>query len=382
MAWIKKIRIIAVAILLTFFCSIITPLAIASDVKNLQNQQNVIKSKMKDIEKNISNVDNERKSVMHELDVIEKDLKLARQQLQSTEQKLNNTRKKLNITQKELKQAEEDVDEHQDDLNVRMRAMYMAGPVEYIEVLLSSSSFSDFITRLDMIKCVVDADKSLLNQLKGKKDLVAKKKVELENQQNQIARQHRSIDQKKTVIASRKGDRKRLLAKLEGQKQEYERQQNKLQKDANRLAGMIQRIQNQNKRAYIGSGAFQWPVPSSTRVTSNYGWRCHPIFKTRKFHNGIDIGAPTGSTVVAADDGQVIFAGSYGGYGYTVIVDHGGRISSQYSHLSRILVSKGQSVKKGQKIALVGSTGFSTGPHLHFTVLKSGQSVSPWNWLR
>lgn len=382
MFWLKKARPITMIILLAFICTWGTSLAIASDIKNLRNQQDVIKSKIKDIKSGINQVDNKKKNVVSELKVIEKDLQLAYQQLQSAKEQLDQTRMKLNNTRKELNEAEKEVDKHQDDLNVRMRAMYMSGPIEYIEVLLDSSSFADFVTRLDMIKCVVDADKSLLKQLQSKKDLVAKKKAQLEDQQRQISRQYSSINQKKTVIASRKGDRKRLLAKLENEKREYERQQNKLQQDAKRLANMIWQIQSQNNRAYIGSGAFQWPVPSSTRVTSDYGWRPHPIFKTRRFHNGIDIGAPTGSPVIAVDDGQVIYAGNYGGYGYTVIVDHGGGISSQYSHLSRILVSKGQSVKKGHRIGLVGSTGWSTGPHLHFTVLKNGQSANPWNWLR
>lgn len=382
MFWCKKTRLVTITILFTFICAYVSSFAIASDIKDLKKQQDVIKSKINDVKSGINQVDSKKKSVVSELKVIEKDLQLAYQQLQNARKQLNQTRAELNKTQKELDEAEKEVDKHQDELNVRMRAMYMSGPVEYIEVLLDSSSFADFITRLDMIKCVVNSDKNLLEQLQAKKDFVARKKAQLENQQKQISRHYRSIDQKKTVIASRKGDRQRLLAKLEDEKREYERQQDKLQQDAKRLANMIQQIQSQNSRSYIGSGAFQWPVPSSTRVTSEYGWRPHPIFKTRRFHNGLDIGAPTGSPVVAADDGQVIYAGNYGGYGYTVIVDHGGGISSQYSHLSRILVSRGQNVKKGSKIGLVGSTGWSTGPHLHFTVLKNGQSANPWNWLR
>jgi murein DD-endopeptidase MepM/ murein hydrolase activator NlpD len=138
----------------------------------------------------------------------------------------------------------------------------------------------------------------------------------------------------------------------------------------------------QNKKGFFGTGEFRWPVPSSSYVTSDFGWRIHPIYKTRRFHDGIDIAAAMGADVLAADDGEVIFAGSYGGYGNTIIVSHGGGISTQYSHLSKILVGVGKQVIKGDKIGLVGSTGLSTGPHLHFSVIKDGQAVSPWNWLK
>jgi murein DD-endopeptidase MepM/ murein hydrolase activator NlpD len=137
-----------------------------------------------------------------------------------------------------------------------------------------------------------------------------------------------------------------------------------------------------NKKGFFGTGEFRWPTPSSTYITSDFGWRTHPIFKTRRFHEGIDIGASSGADVLAVDDGEVIFSGSYGGYGNTIIVSHGGGISTQYSHLSKLLVGQGKKVLKGDKIGLVGSTGWSTGPHLHFGVIKDGQVVNPWNWLK
>jgi murein DD-endopeptidase MepM/ murein hydrolase activator NlpD len=258
----------------------------------------------------------------------------------------------------------------------------MTGPVDYIEVLLSASSFPDFLTRLDMVKRIIDSDKNLLAEFRAKKEMVAQKKAELEEQKNQIAQHYSKISITKATIASRQSDRQKLLAELEEQKREYERQEDQLQEDARRLAKMIQQMQAKSKRAYIGTGEFRWPVPASTQVTSDFGWRVHPIFKVRRFHEGVDIAAPTGSDVVAADDGVVIYTGWYGGYGNTVIIDHGGQLSTRYSHLSEILVKEGEKVKKGDRIGLVGSTGWSTGPHLDFGVIKNGQHVNPWNWLK
>jgi murein DD-endopeptidase MepM/ murein hydrolase activator NlpD len=233
-----------------------------------------------------------------------------------------------------------------------------------------------------MVKRIIDSDKNLLADFREKKEIVEQKKAELEEQHRQIAEHKKNISRQKATIASRQADRKRLYAELEEQEREYERQEEELQKDAARLSKMIQELQAKSKRAYMGTGAFRWPVPSSTRVTSDYGWRIHPILKTRRFHDGVDIAAPTGSDVVAADDGVVIYTGWYGGYGNTVIIDHGGQLSTQYSHLSKILVNDGDKVKKGDEIGLVGSTGLSTGPHLHFGVRKDGQTVDPWNWLK
>ncbi|WP_422447244.1 murein hydrolase activator EnvC family protein [Thermoanaerobacterium sp. DL9XJH110] len=376
-----KLKILTVMLLAVFAYAVALP-ASATDLQELKNKQNIIQKQLSNIRNNIKKVNNQKKDVLSELAVIEQELNKAQQELKATEIKLEETRQKLVKTQRELKAAEDQVAEQQDNLNTRIRALYMTGPVDYIEVLLSASSFPDFLTRLDMVKRIIDSDKNLLAEFRAKKEMVAQKKAELEEQKNQIAQHYRKISITRATIASRQSDRQKLLAELEEQKREYERQEDQLQEDARRLAKMIQQMQAKSKRAYIGTGEFRWPVPASTQVTSDFGWRVHPIFKVRRFHEGIDIAAPTGSDVVAADDGVVIYTGWYGGYGNTVIIDHGGQLSTRYSHLSKILVKEGEKVKKGDRIGLVGSTGWSTGPHLDFGVIKNGQHVNPWNWLK
>lgn len=377
----RNTRFIATLVVIVFLFTSFIP-AMAADMKDLQKQQKSVKSQLKDLKKNINMVDKEKKDIISELSVIDSELGKAQNELAKIQASLKTNQAKLADTRRDLEAAQDKVEEQKEDLNVRMKALYMMGPVDYIEVLLSATSFSDFLTRLDMVKRLIDSDKQLLAEFKAKKELVEKKKEELERQQSQIYRQQRDVSAKKAVIASRKSDRQRLLSQLEKQKKEYENKQDQLEKDAKRLANMIYQMQAKSNKGYMGTGSFHWPVPASTRVTSEYGWRTHPIFKTKRFHNGIDIGAPTGTKVVAADDGQVIYTGSYGGYGKTVIIDHGGQVSTQYSHLSNISVSNGTKVNKGDVVGLVGSTGWSTGPHLHFTVYKNGQHASPWNWLR
>lgn len=356
--------------------------ATATDIDELRKKQNNISSQIKDIKQKITGVNKEKKSLVDQIADLENQLAIAQKELDDAEARLRETQAKLANTTEDLKKAEERVEEQEDDLNVRMRTLYKTGPVDYIEVILASSSFSDFLTRLDLIKKIIEADKRLFLEFKARQEEVARKKAELEEQKRLIDQERNNINQRRATIASRSGERRELLAKLEIEKKEYERQQNKLQKDSENLRREILAWEMKNKKGFFGTGKFLWPTPSSTYITDEFGWRIHPIFKTRRFHEGMDIGASMGANVLAADDGEVIFSGVYGGYGNTIILSHGGGISTQYSHLSKILVGEGKKVLKGDKIGLVGSTGISTGPHLHFGVIKDGQVVNPWNWLK
>jgi len=148
------------------------------------------------------------------------------------------------------------------------------------------------------------------------------------------------------------------------------------------LETIIRNLQvNTSDQPRRGSGKFTWPAPGYSRITSPFGYRLHPILKQNRLHTGMDIGAPTGAKVVAGEEGTVIHVGSLTGFGNTIIIDHGGGYSTLYAHLSAYSVSKGQEVKKGETIGKVGSTGWATGPHLHFEVRVNGTPVKPDDYL-
>jgi len=168
------------------------------------------------------------------------------------------------------------------------------------------------------------------------------------------------------------------IKEINARLKKIEEEEDKLISQSNALVNQIKNLQKSG--AYAG-GSMTWPCPSSKTISSYYGNRLHPILKKYKMHTGIDISAKQGASIVAANKGTVIMAGWQSGYGYTVVVDHGGGITTLYAHCSKILVSVGQNVKAGETIAKVGSTGMSTGPHLHFEVRKNGATTNPLNYV-
>ncbi|MGI6424528.1 MAG: murein hydrolase activator EnvC family protein [Tepidanaerobacteraceae bacterium] len=377
----KKLKFFTSLLVTLVTIMILVPVE-AQDISDWRKQQDDINKQIKQLKNDILQVDKQKKNVAQEIAELEKKLSQAEQELTVTEGKLKETQQNLANTMEELEQAIKRVEDQKDDLNIRMRTLYKTGPVDYIEVILASSSFSDFLTRLDIVKRIIEADKNLLIEFKEKQAEVAEKKAELEEQQRLIVKQRDEISARRASIASYRGDRQRLIAKLEQEKKQYEKMQDQLERDSENLRRKILEWEMKNKKGFFGTGQFLWPVPSSKYITSDFGWRTHPVYKTRRYHEGIDIAASSGADVLSVDDGEVIFSGSYGAYGYTVIVSHGGGISTQYSHLSKLLVSEGKKVLKGDKVGLIGSTGVSTGPHLHFGVIQNGKVVNPWNWLK
>lgn len=346
--------------------------------------------------------------------------------------KITDTEKVLNVTAAELDDAEERVASRQVLLGSRVRLMYTDGAVSYLDVLLSSTSFSDFLGRTDSLKMIVDQDQELLVQHKLDKQTVVEKKKELEGQYAQAKQLYASLESQRSLLRDKESEKQELIAfydkqiqesddlseeqneklvKLASERSTLEQQKDKIKaeeaarkaaaakaeaarraaaaaaaakKAAASAASKGKSSSSSSATAYAGGdGPFLLPV-GSARISSTFGPRTHPITGEKgKIHTGVDFAVAQGTNIRAADSGTVILAEWWSGYGYCVIIDHGGGVWTLYGHIRKggIKVSAGDRVNRGEVIAESGSTGNSTGPHLHFEVRVDGKTVNPLPYL-
>lgn len=373
----KVIVFLAVFILSSLFASYTK----ADQLQDAKKKLNDVQSSITQIKKNKEKIINQKQDISSQLKDLDTKLNQTSQELESAKNRLAEIISKLNKTQKELDEAKKTEIKQKDVMKERIRAMYISGEAGYLDVILSSENFADFISKLDLVKKIIDFDINLFDSYQKERKAIELKEKELaqlksdaESYKNQIALRERDLQ---VAVVSRQG----LMRDLENQQKLYEQQENDLLKQSEQLQNVIKNLQLKSNLKYAG-GKLLWPVPSSDVITSPFGMRYHPILHEYKMHTGIDIAANTGASILAAADGKVIFAGYYGGYGNAVIIDHGDGISTLYAHNSVILVNEGDSVKRGQVISKAGSTGWATGPHLHFEVRKNGTPVNPIDWLK
>lgn len=280
----------------------------------------------------------------------------------------------LEQLKKDLEKTKKEVKQQNEALGLRLRNMYKNGSVGFVDVLLRSGSFSEFLTNLDMVQMIFQSDEEVLESLKSSYERIEKKKARVEQLQSDLEAARGTVESEWNEVLKQKKAVASANAKTSQQIDDLEDQMAAVQAELARKAkeGKI----SSSKTSKYEGGAFKWPTPGNEVISSEYGWRECP-FHGREFHAALDIAAPMGAKVIAAASGKVIEAGWGDGFGNTVIIDHGGGLTSQYNHLSAIDVTTGQKVDAGEKIAEVGSTGFSTGPHLDFRVYENGEVVNP-----
>ncbi|SDT00168.1 Peptidase family M23 [Paenibacillaceae bacterium GAS479] len=319
------------------------------------------------------------KAVMTQIDTVG-------MRMNQVQTQVNETTEALNQTAKELDEAEQRIKKQDERLQSRMRVTYMNGRVSYLDVLLNATSFSDFLGRLDSLNTIMSQDKDTLKDRKQDKQLVERKKVQVEQQLAQVKTLYAKVADYQNLLADKETEKTQLIStykeKLDVLSDISEEQEKLLLELAAKESALIKK-KKVMKSSYSG-GKLGMPIQSSYRLSSNFGYRIHPITGKRKMHAGVDMAAPAGTNIYAVEDGVVIVAQWWNGYGNTVVLDHGNGLWTIYPHMLNggILVEKGQSVKRGQHIGEVGSTGNSTGNHLHFEVRKNGEPVDPLAYLR
>ncbi len=278
-----------------------------------------------------------------------------------------------------LKDAEDDFKSQEDLYKTRLRVMYETSDETYLQILMESKNIIDFFDRMEIISTISRNNKSTLDELRTVKNDISFKKAAVDREKSDADKKATKIHVALNDIKSSRAGLERQLDDINKRLYELEEQEDSLQKTSDDLIGQIKA--RERKGVKYSGGSMVWPCPSSGHISSPFGYRLHPVLKTYKMHTGIDISASSGVSIIAANKGTVIYAGWQNGYGNTVIIDHGGGISTLYGHASRLLVSEGSTVNAGDVIAKVGSTGLSTGPHLHFEVRKSGVPVDPTSYV-
>jgi len=340
-----------------------------------------IRDQMRQAELRAASADRQARSVLGELQVIERDIDRTSTELRSLENRVRVAEREVQQLNRDLLSANLRLDTRNSQLGVRLRALAERGAVSYLEVLLNARSFADFISRFLVLQTVINQDIAIYHAVQDEKAEVEDKKAAVEARQVELSQLREQTRSRQANLQSRAQSRTAIFNRLNQDKVQAVRAHAELDRLAKEIDEIIRQLTARNITGR-GTGTFVWPTPGFTRITSPFGWRTHPIFRTREFHSGIDIGAPQGRNIVAADSGEVIYADWLGGYGRTVIISHGG-FTTLYAHASTLLVADGDKVAQGQVIARIGSTGNSTGPHLHFEVRnRAGTRLNPTEHVR
>ncbi|MDR0570824.1 MAG: peptidoglycan DD-metalloendopeptidase family protein [Clostridiales Family XIII bacterium] len=309
---------------------------------------------------------------------LNKNIKQKEDEIKRLETEIARTRESIQVVEGELAAALADIETQNEDLDARLRAMYMNGEMGVLDIILTSADISEFMATLDIVKKIHESDVKLLESMEDKYTVIDAKRgelksleMDLESKEAAQKTQRSAIQADKDAVAKAKLETEEYLKKLSKQLDEETA-------EANRISDEIRK--KQSAAQYVG-GEMSWPVPGYYTISSPFGNRLHPLLKVKKMHTGIDIPAPAGTKVLAANSGTVIMAGWNNSYGNVVMIDHGGKKVTLYAHNSSLAVKEGQKVTKGDVIAYVGTTGSSTGNHCHFEVRENGDYKNPMNYL-
>ena len=337
----------------------------------------------------ISRLDGRLAAIQDQLDGLGDQIAAVEEKLSVTREKLAVLRKELRLKKLELAEAQAELELEQANFAERAVLSYKSDDLDYVDVMLASSSFEDLISRVNVIHDLLGGNNVLVGDLEVIRDTVDQEKRDIARRESAVADAVRVLQEKNDELASLRAAqaasqaaalavRQEKTGALKGVNQdlaELERQENQLLAESQALTGVI----TGSTGSGTGSGSLSWPVNGP--VVSPFGYRIHPILGYRKMHTGIDIAVGYGVPIRSPDGGTVIYATWMGGYGNVVIVDHGNGLSTLSAHQSSLAVGTGEQVARGQTIGYVGSTGFSTGPHLHFEVRVNGNPVDPMGYL-
>lgn len=399
----KRITIIFLCLTFVFSCTVpgIPAQAVTSEsirekereIEKAKEQVSGLKSNLTDVEKLKKELEQSKSDLTAFVQQLDGQLADIQEKIEQYNTMITEKEKEIEETTQELEAAVAQQEEQYAAMKKRIQFMYERSDSFYMETLFGADSISGIVNRADYIEALSRYDREKLDEYVETRKYVELCKEELEAEKQVLDEAKEAVRQEEASVNSLIGEKEAQIVSVSGDIankeaaiKEYEEmiaQENaEIAALEKAVAEERARLEAENAQARIyNGGMFAWPCPGYKRISDEYGNRMHPILGVEKFHNGLDMAASTGTPILAAYDGDVVAADYSGSMGNYIMIDHGSGLYTIYMHCSALYVSKGQSVSKGQNIAAVGSTGRSTGPHLHFSVRLNGNYVSPWNYL-
>ena len=393
----KTVRLIAIIMALVMAVSLIIGIvsSLTADARVTQSQINKLREEREDIRRRkqevqsrINEIEFEKLGAVAQKQVLDDRIILTGYEIENITETIEDLT--LLIVEKEHEVEAAIVNEmnHLETYKERVRSMEENGVISYLEIIFNSGSFSDLLARIDFVGDIMKADETTYYALIDAREETKAAKVALEDTKEEMEEELELKIQKEAELVEQIEEASAIIKKLEEDietetelRNEIALEEEIVQKEINEKVEQLRRQEAAARaRAIVGTGRFIWPVPSSGNVTSGFGSRMHPVFRVVRQHNGIDIAAKHGANIVAADRGTVITSAYNSSYGHYVVVSHGNGMTTLYAHMSSRKASAGDTVDQGQVIGLIGSTGVSTGPHLHFEVSSGGSRQNPMHY--
>lgn len=375
MGKLKKLSVILIVVLLVMQVTITE----AKDAGQLQKDLMDAKNDLSSLKDKIDANDNKQKATAYQLKKLNSQITETERKINVLEEKIAELDTSIKNSEQELGKALENLKEREELLGGRVQAIYKYSSLSYVSILFKSESLADFLSRYTMMRKLITVDRELIKEISEQRVQLEEEKKSLEEAKKAMEVQRETVECRRTEYQTRSAQRNALMQSLKEDKKEFEKALNDLEETSKKLEKELQAM---GEPSSVGTGKFTWPTPGTTWVTSPFGYRNHPVTGKRSFHRGIDIGIGYGKNIYASDGGTVVHSGSYGNYGLAVVINHGNGKSSLYAHNSKLLVKKGQVVTKGQLISKCGTTGLSTGPHLHFEIRNNGTPSNPMNYVK
>ena len=354
------------------------------ELENIEAQREVLETRRDNIEKKVSDLSASHASALEQKAALDERNQITLKQIKLLMDQIDLCDTILKQKEKEVEAAKQKETEQLEKFRARIRSMEENENYSILDLLLTSSSIGEFISAMEDMQVIVESDKKLADDYIAAREEAERVRNEYLSVKNEYkehldvlnaeqGRLERQIAEADALIISLEEDTESAIA-------EYEisiSSEDKMAKYLDEMSLQYAHEQDAELRGVYSDSQFIWPVPSCTLLTSPYGYRTHPILDYERLHAGLDIGAKFGEEIIAADGGTVLIAEYSDSYGNFVLIDHGDRYSTAYGHMSEIAVEAGQEVKQGELIGYIGSTGWSTGPHLHFEIRLDGERIDP-----